>query len=202
MKNKIIIFLVLLLAGCTTYRYEFMLHSVDIGKLPNRIDTLKIQQEKMIYKDSLINIGFIINNRQSEIAFVLKNETNKKISVIWDECVLSARNTQMSLFHSGINYINKNAAQTPSIIIPGGSLTDVLVPKQNVYWHSGSTAGTTGWHRLPIFEVVTGKGYNEEKIMSYVGTFFNLLIPIEFEGKRYDYYYKFQIDQIIPSTSE
>lgn len=104
---------------------------------------------KYSYVDNII--GILIYADEERFNFILKNNSNHSIKIIWDEAVFVDIDGHTSkVMHSGIKYSQKETEQSATTIIKGAKLEDVAVPINNVYysdyfkdWRIKSLYGTT-----------------------------------------------------------
>jgi hypothetical protein len=62
--------------------------------------------EDLVYSDSLIDATFDMDHKG--ISFVMKNKSQDKITIYWDECAMVLEGTSMRVTHKGVRYIECN----------------------------------------------------------------------------------------------
>lgn len=148
------------------------------------------------FSDEKIDIDFSI--KESGIAFTLKNKTSQGLKVDWDQLALVMPDgASKRAIHEGVRLMEKSAAQAPAFVAPKSTLTDYLIPAENVYFDSERwrytplcspyitpRAGTTGGVKRFDPSLCEGKTY---------GVYF----PMEIEGSRKEYNFTLRIDSIV-----
>ena len=145
------------------------------------------------FTDSLISIGWIPGS--SELNFVLENHSDHSIKLVWDEAAFVGPNGQNSrVMHSGVKYIDRNSPQPPSVVIRKGTLVDLIVPTDNVYYVEGRYGG---WRTGGLFEpyhAATAAKLAPAK--QNVGKEIKVLLPIEIEGVVNEYLFSFKVEDV------
>jgi len=144
-----------------------------------------------IYEDEFINISWAID--PIAIAFTLLNKTDHSLKIIWDEAVfVDAIGGNHRIFHSGVRYIDRNAPQSPSIIVRKGQLTDTIYPTDYVHF-------SDEWEEEPILPHSESGGDPElllEEGKLYIGSTLQILLPLEINGKINEYIFVFKINDV------
>ena len=123
-----LLFIQFTLPGCYNYhyvhyaRYNFELNSVEKPKDKNQIyANVKIQNfeengtQIYLYEDEIIKIVWNIDNETFN--FILNNLSDKTLKILWDDAgYVNTNGFTERLIHSGIQYINRNNPQPPTII--------------------------------------------------------------------------------------
>jgi hypothetical protein len=135
MKKNLLIFTLIIISftSCTSVRYHA---NYDI-KLKNSTDD-------NCFLDDNIQICFTPTNK--DINFILKNNTNQNIKLIWDEVLITIDSNESRVIHEGIRLIDKGKTQIPSIIYPNQTIKDIISPIENIQWVSNE-----GWDQSPLF---------------------------------------------------
>jgi hypothetical protein len=67
------------------------------------------------------------------ISFTVQNKTNVPITIIWDESAyIDASDHSMKIVPGSVRLMDHNAAQPPSVIAPGTSLSNEVIPSENI----------------------------------------------------------------------
>lgn len=146
---------------------------------------------KYTYEDDYIYITWFVDYRQFN--FTLRNKSNHTIKINWDDISYVDYNGQTGrVMHSGVKYTDKNNSQPSSMIPKGASLSDILLPTENVYWVSGQYGGWREKSLIPSLfnkdvDIATAAG-------AYVGKSMTILMPIYIENVQNDYVFTFNID--------
>ena len=97
--------------------------------------------------DSLVDIRFFITMYQIE--FTIRNKTGRTIRVDWEKCAyVNPRGVRKRVIHRGILYAQKDVVQHPGLIYKGESLSDILLPSDDILVY---LYGSGGWSLSPIF---------------------------------------------------
>lgn len=95
-------------------------------------------QSKYRYEDDFINISWYVGIHK--FYFTLKNKSDYSMKIPWDDIVYVdiSSNTQR-VMHSGVKYTDRNSSQPATIVPKNASISDVLLPTDNVkyvgfYW--------------------------------------------------------------------
>lgn len=76
------------------------------------------------------------------IHFSLTNKTSHSIKIIWDEVVyVDVNGSSYRAMYSGVKYIDRTNPQLPTIVFRNGSIEDLVLPTDNVYYLSGQYGG-------------------------------------------------------------
>ena len=98
----------------------------------------KIEEDgigKYLFEDDMIKVTWVVTS--SSLNFELYNKTSHSIKIIWDEAAyVDVTGQSQRIMHSGVKFIDRNNPQPPSVIIRKGTLTDIIIPTDNVYFNS------------------------------------------------------------------
>jgi hypothetical protein len=146
------------------------------------------------WQDDKISISFEFPEKQ--IDFKLYNKSQNVIKIIWDNAAFVFNDESKKIIHSGIKYNESSAHQPPTSIPPKSSITDCILPAENIYWQYGSYSG--GWREAPIFPKYDKQDKNlKNRIESMKGKKFKVYLPIESGEKTLDYLFEFQIRDVV-----
>ena len=99
----------------------------------------------------------------------------------------------MRVIHSGIKLIDRNSAQTSSVVPKNATIEDVLIPSEKIYYSSGEYSG--GWHEGRLFP---GYSSQEEANNSPVlGKIVRVIFPIIIEDVQNEYVFEFSVDSVV-----
>lgn len=175
----------MIVASCATgYHYSFSLLSVDrpshasekygpakIGKVADSVTS------RYRFSDSCVDVVFSINTEQFEV--VCKNKTDRAIKIDWEKAAyVNPYGVRKRVIHRGISYERKADPQTPSIIRKGETLTDYLLPSENVNVYLYGSGGFT------IYPLFSAREY---------GRTARVLLPLEVDGIENEYLFQFKI---------
>lgn len=145
------------------------------------------------YEDDYIDIMWIVTSTQFN--FVLKNKSNYSIKIPWDDVAYIGPSGQTGrVMHSGVKYIDRNNSQPASVIPKGASLTDIVMPTDNVYYASGQYGG---WREGKLFNFPIDKKNVEESKQLFIGKTVRLLFPVIIQDVKNEYVFEFKVEDII-----
>ena len=212
-KNIISVLLLLSLIACagifafSRADYKFELVSVERPKDAQdrygepKIDTLNESgKTKYYFEDQLIKISWYIG--EENFYFTLNNKTEHSIKIKWDEAayVNEFGNTK-KIMHSGVKFIEKNNPQAPSVVIRGSTVSDIILPTDNVYFVSGEYGG---WKKHNLF---LNASRDFPRLKEYAenlkGKTVSVLLPLEISGVVNEYLFNFKcIDYTLTDKSK
>ena len=207
MKKIVLLFsLLALLTSCgTTYqaRYAVGLNSVESPADAKQqfgetkvVNFTEADLTKYRYEDDFIDIVWYVGLKQFN--FVLKNKSDHTIKINWDDIsYVDIKGNTGRVMHSGVKYVDRSASQPASSVPKGASLSDILLPVDNVYYVSGQYGG---WReKLLIPAYYQSKEAMEQEAPTYVGKQMKILMPISIENVQNDYTFVFNIDELLPN---
>lgn len=118
----------------------------------------------------------------NQIIFIIKNDTDQLVKIIWDNCVYRGFNNQPSrVIHHGVKYIDKEKPMAPSLIPPRSEIAEGVVPANHISW------GSRSWVVTKIINPYSPPAGGE---------MFSLYFCIERGGEEVFYNFKFIIVKI------
>lgn len=192
----------IILISCTSTNvlYKYGLTSVErpedtAKRYGDYVITEKVEDEKgkYIYEDEMIESVWYVGS--TTVFFEIKNKTNSSIKIIWDEAAfVDDKGNTSRVMHNGVKYIDKNNALPPSVIVRKGSISEIVVPTDKIYYSSG-------WYEAPIFKnSFTNEQEADLFAKEIVGKTIQILLPLEIEGVTNDYIFVFKVEDY--STKE
>lgn len=149
---------------------------------------------KYRYEDDYIDIVWYVGSKQFN--FTLKNKSGHTLKINWDDVSFVDINGQVGrVMHTGVKYADRNNSQPASTIPRGASISDLLLPTENVYYVSGQYGG---WREKYLVPCVynTPEAFNSEA-PTYVGKTMSVMMPILIENVQNDYTFTFNIDKLL-----
>ncbi|MEX2326315.1 MAG: hypothetical protein WD558_01165 [Pseudomonadales bacterium] len=186
-------------AGCvpTHYvRYDIGLKEVerpsDAKKRYGEPKIVQFEEEgktKYSFEDGMLKIVWLPIS--SQFGFFLTNKTSHSIKIVWDEAVyVDESGVSKRVMHSGVKYIDRNNPQPFTTVARGATISDIVLPTDNVYYLSG-----LGWRESPLLpNSGTQKPEIENKARGVVGKNVQVLLPIKIEDVVNEYVFVFSID--------
>lgn len=143
-------------------------------------------QSKYRYEDDYINISWYVGLKQ--FYFTLKNKSDYSLKIPWDDIVyVDVDGDTKRVMHSGVKYTDRNASQPASIVPKNASISDVLLPTDNVSYDSG-----IGWTEGYLFPQ-----YSKQEDASnsrVLGKNIRVTFPIIIQDVQNEYTFEFSIN--------
>lgn len=154
---------------------------------------------KYRYEDDYINIVWYVSSKQFN--FDLTNKSGHTLKVNWDDISYVDYNGKTGrVMHSGVKYTERNNSQPASTVPKGASLSDILLPTDNVYFVSGQYGGWREKYLIPcVYKDAASKA---SEAPSYVGKTMTIMMPIMIENVQNDYTFTFSVDKLLEDTSK
>lgn len=205
-EGSIFFLLLLNMMGCT---YHLAVYHVGLSEVERPIDAKDRYGEQQIirfkdqgktkyrFEDEMVEI--IWGVMPTQIAFELRNKTTHSIKIIWDETVyVDELGESKRVMHSGVKYSEKNNSQPPTVIPRGTTVTDMIVPVDNVSYGSGS-----GWKEKPLLPNQTLSAGSpisvdvfESIVKEYVGKTIQVLLSLKIEDVVNEYIFSFVVNDV------
>lgn len=141
------------------------------------------------YSDETLVIRFAMRKDMTEmsltpeytgITFTLTNKTDHAITVNWmQSSMIVPTGLTSSVIHEGTRFITARETQAPTVVPPGSTLEDSVVPTNNI------TSTSSGW--------------SLERLGLVTGSQFGLYLDTEIGGIHHDYDFRFRALQIAPT---
>ncbi len=203
LKIKILI-LFFVLTGCVRHLayYDIDLKEVERpAKAKERYGEQKISKiseggiDRYYFEDEMVKIIWLVSPIQ--ISFDLTNKTEHSIKIIWDEAAyLDEKGASHRVMHSGVKYIDRNNSQPPSIIIKKGSIDDIIIPTDKVYFVAGESGG---WNEEQLFPPVPGNTLEElnANAKTRIGNNVKVLLPLQIQDVINEYLFTFEVKNVV-----
>jgi len=190
----------LFLTGCAALTYHNFNYDMSLQEVRRPAEAqerygeqkifLSEKDKNYVFEDEMVKIAWLLT--PGKIGFILQNKTEHPVRIIWDEAAYVDENGETHrVMHSGVKYINRDQSQPPSVVVQNGKLSEVIIPTDYISYVSG-------WSEQPLFP--TGDMGELEKLKEssrvYIGKTFQVLLPIQIEGKTNDYVFIFKINDI------
>ena len=148
---------------------------------------------KYRYEDDYINIVWYVDSKQFN--FNLTNKSGHTLKINWDDISYVDYNGKTGrVMHSGVKYTERNNSQPSSSVPKGASLTDILLPTENVYYVSGQYGGWREQNLIP--SIYKDEATRAVQAPKYVGKTMTIMMPIVIENVQNDYSFTFIIDEL------
>ena len=147
--------------------------------------------DKYRYEDDFIEIVWYVGLKKFN--FELKNKSTHTMKINWDDIsYVDINGKTRRVMHAGVKYIERNNSQPATSIPKGASLSDILLPTDNVIF-SDLYGGWRESNLIPSYYSTSEAMANGAE--SYVGKKMTILMPIMIENVQNDYTFVFNIDK-------
>lgn len=144
------------------------------------------------YEDDYIYISWFVGS--SQFAFELKNKSAHSIKIPWDDVAyINIFGEVGRVMRSGVKYIDRNNTQPASVVPNNATLSDIIMPTDNVYYASGRYGG---WREGKLFNFPIDKKNVEQSKQAYIGKTVRVLFPVIIEDVKNEYVFEFKVDDI------
>jgi hypothetical protein len=165
---------VLMIGGSVPTVYKFSLVSPKSQPAPS------FEDEFIVVKlaPSEEQLGITIQNKMPD----------QPIKIDWNQCsYVDASGKSERIIHQGIRLIDRNTPMPPTLIPPGASIEDVIVPSGNVYMSDI----THKWSTFPMLPPLPSGA-------KLKGSTFSLFVPIEVNGTTKNYMFTLRVIDVVP----
>ena len=150
--------------------------------------------DKYRYEDDYIEVIWYVSAKKFN--FDLKNKSGHTIKINWDDIsYVDVTGKAGRVMHAGVKYAEKNNSQPSTTIPKNATISDVLIPTDNVYYISGTYGGWNEKNLIPSF--YQSQEALNENAGKYVGQKMTILMPILIENVQNDYTFEFNIDKLL-----
>lgn len=162
--------------------------SIKYSKIET-INTQKGENKRYSYEDDNIYISWMIT--PTTINFDLRNKSNYSIKIPWDEAAyVDARGKSGRLIHSGIKYSEKSSEQPPSVVPRNATLSDLLIPSDNINYFKTAK----GWTTKPICESYSCPEEMKDKFIP--GEKIKVILPLVIKDVINEYTFTFELKNV------
>lgn len=159
-------------------RYHFQLSKIEKPQNPT-IRHGKFKEvvaddaiSKYLYEDNVISI--LWSDTKDMFVFLLKNNSENSLKVVWDEAAFVNENNESGrIIHKGVAKGKANESQTPTVVLKGTELSDLIAPVDRL----------DNW-------LIPRIGVQDPKM---AGKTVKILLPIEIKGVVNEYIFTFDI---------
>ena len=133
--------------------------------------------------------------------FTLNNKSGHSLKINWDDISFVDTEGQVGrVMHSGVKYTERNNSQPATTVPKGASISDILLPTENVYFVSGQYGGWRENYLLPcVYQ--TPEAFNAGA-SSLVGKTMTIMMPIMIENVQNDYTFTFNIEKLLNTATK
>jgi hypothetical protein len=100
----------------------------------------KFSVEDVCFNDTLIELCIDLDIDNCYYILSVKNKSEYKIKIVWDEAVIITNGIQSTILHGGTKFIDKEKTQLPTVILGNTSIKEFFTISNNVYWQTGKYA--------------------------------------------------------------
>ena len=200
-----------LLSSCGAFKSYIASYSVGLSAVESPADAKQQFGETKVvtfneegvskyrYEDDYINIVWYVGLKQFN--FTLNNKSGHSLKINWDDISFVDTKGQVGrVMHSGVKYSERNNSQPATTVPKGASISDILLPTENVYFVSGQYGGWRENYLLPcVYQ--TPEAFNAGA-SSLVGKTMTIMMPIMIENVQNDYTFTFNIDKLLNTATK
>lgn len=200
-----------LLSSCGAFKSYIASYSVGLSAVESPADAKQQFGETKVvtfdeegvskyrYEDDYINIVWYVGLKQFN--FTLNNKSGHSLKINWDDISFVDTKGQVGrVMHSGVKYTERNNSQPATTVPKGASISDILLPTENVYFVSGQYGGWRENYLLPcVYQ--TPEAFNAGA-SSLVGKTMTIMMPIMIENVQNDYTFTFNIDKLLNTATK
>ena len=204
-------FAAFVLASCGAFKTYIANYSVGLSSVESPADAKQQFGETKVvtfneegvskyrYEDDYINIVWYVGLKQFN--FTLNNKSGHSLKINWDDISFVDTKGQVGrVMHSGVKYSERNNSQPATTVPKGASISDILLPTENVYFVSGQYGGWRENYLLPcVYQ--TPEAFNAGA-SSLVGKTMTIMMPIMIENVQNDYTFTFNIDKLLNTATK
>lgn len=196
----------LLLSSCGAFKSYVANYSVGLSAVESPADAKQQFGETKVvtfdegginkyrYEDDYIDIVWYVGLKQFN--FTLKNKSGHTLKINWDDVsYVDVKGQVGRVMHSGVKYTDRNGSQPATTVPKNASISDLLLPTENVYYVSGQYGGWRESYLVPCV-YKTPEAFNAEA-PSLVGKTMTIMMPIMIENVQNDYTFMFNIDKLL-----
>ena len=200
-----------MLTSCGAFKNYIASYSVGLSSVESPADAKQQFGETKVvtfneegvskyrYEDDYINIVWYVGLKQFN--FTLNNKSGHSLKINWDDISFVDTEGQVGrVMHSGVKYSERNNSQPATTVPKGASISDILLPTENVYFVSGQYGGWRENYLLPcVYQ--TPEAFNAGA-SSLVGKTMTIMMPIMIENVQNDYTFTFNIDKLLNTATK
>ena len=204
-------FAAFVLASCGAFKTYIANYSVGLSSVESPADAKQQFGETKVvtfneegvskyrYEDDYINIVWYVGLKQFN--FTLNNKSGHSLKINWDDISFVDTKGQVGrVMHSGVKYSERNNSQPATTVPKGASISDILLPTENVYFVSGQYGGWRENYLLPcVYQ--TPEAFNAGA-SSLVGKTMTIMMPIMIENVQNDYTFTFNIEKLLNTATK
>lgn len=204
-------FTAFMLASCGAFKNYIASYSVGLSSVESPADAKQQFGETKVvtfneegvskyrYEDDYINIVWYVGLKQFN--FTLNNKSGHSLKINWDDISFVDTEGQVGrVMHSGVKYTERNNSQPATTVPKGASISDILLPTENVYFVSGQYGGWRENYLLPcVYQ--TPEAFNAGA-SSLVGKTMTIMMPIMIENVQNDYTFTFNIEKLLNTATK
>jgi len=160
-------FTAFMLTSCGAFKNYIASYSVGLSSVESPADAKQQFGETKVvtfneegvskyrYEDDYINIVWYVGLKQFN--FTLNNKSGHSLKINWDDISFVDTKGQVGrVMHSGVKYSERNNSQPATTVPKGASISDILLPTENVYFVSGQYGGWRENYLLPCLPDTRG----------------------------------------------
>jgi hypothetical protein len=196
----------LMFTSCGTFKSYVASYSVGLTSVESPTDAKQQFGETKVvnfnedgvskyrFEDDYIETVWYVGSKQFN--FTLKNKSGHTLKINWDDVSYVDTKGQVGrVMHSGVKYTERNNSQPATTVPKGATISDLLLPTDNVFYVSGQYGGWRESYLIPC--IYQTKEALDSSASDYVGKTMTIMMPIMIENVQNDYTFTFNIDELI-----
>ena len=193
----------ILAAGCSSgYRAVYDIGLIDAERPAEAQQEYGTQVVKVIgevgkelshFEDNMVAIGW--TPTPDEFQMEVSNKTNEPIEINWnDGAYIDEDGNRHRIVHSKVIYEDREKHQKPSVVEPGGTLSETIRSADNIYYEGGINAR---FREKPFFPTYA-KSQDEldRETSALANKTVKIALPLEANGKEQLYVFVFKVKHI------
>jgi hypothetical protein len=128
--------LAFVLASCSYYMPRYIMGLSEVERPANATEqygptAITRTESGYLFEDGLIRSTWTF--LRTQISFSITNKTGHSIKIPWDDAAfVNSSGQSMRVIHSGVKLIDRDKPQSPSIVARNSTLTDIIIPADNI----------------------------------------------------------------------
>lgn len=148
---------------------------------------------KYSFEDEMVRIIWL--PADSQLSFILTNKTDHSIKIVWDAAAFVDQDgMSQRVMHAGVKYADRNNSQPPTVVIRKGTVTDLIVPSDNIYY----SAIYNRWEQDSLLPDVKAPDAEELRLKAgkSIGKTIQVLLPLQIEDIVNEYIFIFEVQSV------
>jgi hypothetical protein len=137
----------------------------------------------LTFSNDALELTFLLDRER--LAFSLRNKSEQPIQIDWNSAsYVDPAGRAHKVMHEGVKYVDRNSPQPPTVVPPGATIDDRVVPSDHVEYVERS-----GWLTRALLPA-------GDEASALQGRTLGVLLPIQTAGTTENLYFLFSIDRV------